>query len=294
MLPSGQISETTNFLDVLLMIFHCKKPPLTLQRLYREFDGSLIRYDGFVVLDVVWLTIILKPLFSHKESRKFDGSVDIGGTHDTCITLRDGSEIRSWVKLKSEGILEPRLARAFWPNGLWEHVLPALAFLGLTFRREKDASEDLVVLLRLAQDRPRRVGKEIDKFCEEHTLTFSARWNFFLGVPPGAIEETLTRCCRIGDVQTFWRSGVLVRGGIGNRDRSGVFSVIMEYSSSDRELTARVYGSISSSTSWSALTYIISAVRFMQRKSPGLLSEGSVACPEHDDHEMLVSKNVSP
>ncbi|CAN0021780.1 unnamed protein product, partial [Scytosiphon promiscuus] len=94
------------------------------------------------------------------------------------------------------------------------------------------------------------VGKEIDTFCAEHTLTFSARWVFFLGVPPGTIEEVLTRCCSIGDVQTFWRAGVLVRGGVGKRDRSGAFSVVIEYASRDRELTARVYGDISSSTSW--------------------------------------------
>ncbi|CAN0021848.1 unnamed protein product, partial [Scytosiphon promiscuus] len=88
----------------------------------REFDGSIIRYDGFVVLDVVWLTRILKPLFSHKESKKFDGSVAIGDSSATRITLHDGSVICSWAKLKSEGILEPRLAHAFWPDGLSEHV----------------------------------------------------------------------------------------------------------------------------------------------------------------------------
>ncbi|CAN0351296.1 unnamed protein product, partial [Laminaria digitata] len=37
----------------------------------REFDGTVVRLETYVFLDVVWLTIILKPLLNHKATTRF-------------------------------------------------------------------------------------------------------------------------------------------------------------------------------------------------------------------------------
>ncbi|CAM9376460.1 unnamed protein product [Laminaria digitata] len=254
----------------------------------REFDGSLVRHETYVFLDVVWLARILKPLLNHKDQETFDGSVILGDTGDARITLDGPEDITSWRRLKSEGILEPRLACAMWPAGLSKYVLPTLLSLGLTFPLENDAAGGLVVLLRLESSCPARVGEVIRTFCSENTPAFSARWKFFLGVPAGAIEKVLTRCCSIGGVQTFWRFGVLVHGGFG--DRSGVFAVVLKYASADNELTAQVYGHISNPAPWAALSYVISAVRFMLLEAPGLRSRGSLECPQHGDAMPLTNR----
>ncbi|CAM9881019.1 unnamed protein product [Ectocarpus sp. 12 AP-2014] len=115
----------------------------------REFDGSLVRHEKFAFLDVVWLARILKPLLNHKDQRTFDGRVNLGDTGDARVSLDDSSDIASWDRLKNEGVLEPRLAYAMWPDGLSEYVLPTLASLGLTFPLAGDPDDGLVVLLRL-------------------------------------------------------------------------------------------------------------------------------------------------
>ncbi|CAM9864587.1 unnamed protein product [Ectocarpus fasciculatus] len=259
----------------------------------REFDGSLVRHEMFIFLDVVWLARILKPLLNHKDEEMFDGLVSLGDTGDTHVTLDDPLDIASWGRLKNEGVLEPRLARVMWPNGLSEYVLSTLASLGLTFPLETDPSGGLVVLLRLNPDRPERVGKVIDTFCLDHTPAFCASWKIFLGVPAGAIEKVLTRCCNLGGVQAFWRSGVLVHGGVGDLDGHGIFAVVSEYSSADNELTAQLFGDISTPAPWMALSYVISAVRLMMLDFPGLRSRGSLKCPQHG-HAMLLANKVSP
>ncbi|CBJ26200.1 LRR-GTPase of the ROCO family [Ectocarpus siliculosus] len=249
----------------------------------REFDGSLVRHETFVFLDVVWLARILKPLLNHKDEETFDGLVNLGDTGDTRVTLEDPSDIASWGRLKNEGVLEPRLARKLWPNGLSEYVIPTIASLGLTFPLENDPAGGLVVLLRLEHDRPELVGKVIDTFCLDQTPALRASWKIFLGVPAGAIEKVLTRCCSLGGVQTFWRSGVLVHGGVGEQDRSGIFAVVLEYSPSDNELTAQIFGDISTPAPWVALSYVVSAVSLMLLDFPGLRSRGSLKCPQHGD-----------
>ncbi|CAM9446096.1 unnamed protein product [Ectocarpus sp. 4 AP-2014] len=259
----------------------------------REFDGSLVRHETFVFLDVVWLARILKPLLNHKDEETFDGVVSLGDTGDTRVTLEDPSDIASWGRLKNEGVLEPRLARKLWPNGLSEYVLPTIASLGLTFPLENDPTGGLVVLLRLEHDRPELVGKVIDTFCLDQTPAFNVSWKIFLGVPAGAIEKVLTRCCSLGGVQTFWRSGVLVHGGVGDQDESGVFAVVLEYSPSDNELTAQIFGDISSPAPWVALSYVVSAVSLMLLDFPGLRSRGSLKCPQHGD-AMPLANMVSP
>ncbi|CAM9168233.1 unnamed protein product [Hapterophycus canaliculatus] len=260
-----------------------------------EFDGSLVRHGKFIFLDVVWLAKILKPLLNHKYMETFDGSIKlhVGDTSDTWITLEDAMDIASWQRLKSEGILEARLAHALWPTGLAEYVLPTLQLLDLAFPLAKDPAGSLVVLLRLNPERPVHVGKVIDKFCSENTPTFSTKWNIFLGVPAGVIEKVLTRCCSLGSVRTFWRSGVLVHGNLGDVDGSGLFAMVLEYSSSGNELAVQVYGDIGTPAPWAVLSYAISAVRSMLEEFPGLRSRGSLECPEHGE-SMLLADEVCP
>ncbi|CAB1112560.1 unnamed protein product [Ectocarpus sp. CCAP 1310/34] len=251
----------------------------------REFDGSVVRHETFVFLDVVWLAKILKPLLNHKDEETFEGLVKLGGTGDMCLTLEDPLDIISWFRLKREGVLEPRLARTMWSNGLSEYVLPTLTTLGLAFPLEADPAGGLVVLLRLTPGRPERVGKVMDTFYLDQTPALNASWKMFLGVPPGAIEKVLTRCCSLGGVTVFWRSGVLVHSALrdedGDEDGSDIFAVVLEYSSSDNELTAQVFGDISTQAPWTVLSYAASAVRLMLMDFPGLRSRGSLKCPQH-------------
>lgn len=258
--------------------------------LYREYDGSLIRHETFVFLDVVWLARILKPLLNHKDEETFDGFVNLGDTGDTHITLEDPSDIASWERLKNEGVVEPILADAIWPDGLSEYILPTLASLGLTFPLANDPAGGLVVLLRLKPERPERVGKVIDTFCLDQTPTFKASWKVFLGVPPGAIEKVLTRCCSLGGVQVFWRNGVLVHGGLGDQDGHGIFAAVLEYSSANNELTAQIFGDISFSATWVALSYVMSAMSLVLLDFPGLRWRGSLQCPQHGDTMPLANK----
>ncbi|CAM9277946.1 unnamed protein product [Ectocarpus sp. 8 AP-2014] len=259
----------------------------------REFDGSLVRHENFVFVDVVWLARILKPLLNHKDQEMFDGRVNLGDTGDTRITLDDSSDIASWDRLKNEGVLEPRLAHAMWPDGLSEYVLPTLASLGLTFPLENDPADGLVVLLRLKPHRPESVGKVIDTFCSGLIPAFRASWKIFLGVPPGAVEKVLTRCCGLGGVQTFWRYGVLVHGGLGVQDERRTFAVVVEYSSADNELIAQIFGDVSTPGPWGAMSYVMSAVSLMLVDFPGLRWKGSLKCPQHGDGMLFVNK-VSP
>ncbi|CAN0431743.1 unnamed protein product, partial [Laminaria digitata] len=92
----------------------------------REFEGTVVRHETFVFLDVVWLTRILKPLLNHKETNRSDGKISLGDTGDTPIILEENRHIVSWNRLRKDGILEPELARVMWPD-LCEYVLPTLA-----------------------------------------------------------------------------------------------------------------------------------------------------------------------
>lgn len=258
----------------------------------REFEGSLVRHETFVFLDVIWLTRILKPLFNHKDTERVDGSVILGSTGDTQTTLTEDRHIQSWNRLKKEGILEPELARVIWPR-LVDYVLPTLSSLGLTFPLEHDPAEGQVVLLRLGRDRPRGVGEDIDDFRSRHSAALSLRWTCFLGVPPGAIEKVLTRCCRIGAVQTFWRFGVLIRGAIRGSECSGSFVLVLEYTSDSNQLDVQVYGDTCTVAPWAACAYAISAVRTMAIEFPGLRLRGFLECPKHGE-EMLVTSTVRP
>ena len=258
----------------------------------REFDGTVVRHETFVVLDVVWLTRILKPLLNHKDFERHDGSVFLGELDDTGIVLTKEEDIDSWNRLKGEGVLEPALARVMWPD-LFEYVMPTLASLGLTFPLELDPAEGLVVLLRLGTDRPECIGEDIDKFRSEHTAVLNVHWKFFCGVPPGAIEKVLTRCCSIGAVQTFWRLGVLVKGRLHGSEGSGSFALVLEYSSDSNELDMKVYGNTCTTAPWAALAYAISTVRITTADFPGLPSRASLDCPEHGNRETSGTTRIS-
>ena len=256
----------------------------------REFDGTVVRHETFVFLDVVWLTKILKPLLNHKDFERRDGSVFLGESGDTGIVLTKEEDIGSWNRLKGEGVLEPALARVMWPD-LFEYVMPTLVSLGLAFPLELDPAEGLVVLLRLGTDRPECIGEDIDKFRSEHSAVLTACWKWFLGVPPGAIEKVLARCCKVGAVQKFWRYGVLVQGALSGDEGTGSFALVLEYSSERHELDIEAYGDICTVAPWAVLAYAISMVRTMAMEFPGLRSRAFVGCPEHRQ-DMLVSSTV--
>ena len=257
----------------------------------REFDGYLVRHETYVFLDVVWLARILKPLLNHKDEETFDGLVKLGDTGDTCVTLHDDLDIASWGRLKNEGVLEPRLARAIWPVGLWDYVLPTLDSLGLTHPLDNDPADGMVVLLRLGKERPNDVGEELDDFRRDHTAVLSVTWQVFMGVLPGAIEKVLTRCCSIGALRTFWRFGVLVQGGFGAVGAGKTFALLVEYSHEQNEIDMKVYGNIGTAAPWAALSLGISAVRTMCSEFPGLRWRAFLKCPQHD-RDMQISNMV--
>ncbi|CAN0570048.1 unnamed protein product, partial [Laminaria digitata] len=149
---------------------------------------TVVRLETYVFLDVVWLTVILKPLLNHKATKRFDGTVLLGDKGDTLITLSDARHIDSWNRLREEGILEPELARVMWPD-LSAYVLTLLASLGLAFPLECDRAEGVVVLLRLKTDRPPSVGHDIELLRVNRSAVFEVCWEFPLGVPPGVVEK---------------------------------------------------------------------------------------------------------
>ena len=264
--------------------------PSSPSRIGREYEGSLVRHESYVFLDVTWLARILKPLLNHRDDEDpFCGSLSLG---DTGITLDDDEHIASWKRLKQDGVLEAALARVLWPDGLSDYVLPTLDSLGLTHPLDGDSAEGLVVLLRLGKKRPKGVGKELDDFRRSHTAVLSVTWKIFMGVPPGAIEKVLTRCCSIGALRTFWRFGVLIQGGFGAATAGKTFALLMEYSHDKTEIDMKVYGNIDTAAPWAALSLGLSAARMMCSEFPGLRWRASLECPQHEQ-EMQISHTVS-
>ena len=256
----------------------------------REYQGSIVRHGAYVFLDVAWLATILKPLLNHRDGEDpFSGSLSLG---DTGITLETDEHIASWKRLKHSGVLEPALARVLWPNGLSEYVLPTLDSLGLTHPLDGDSAGGLVVLLRLGKERPEGVGKELDDFRHDHRAVLSATWKVFMGVPPGAIEKVLARCCGIGVLRTFWRFGVLIQGGFDAVAAVKTFALLIEYSHDKTELDMKVYGDICTAAPWAALSHGLSVVREMCLEFPGLRWRASLRCPQHDE-DMQISNAVS-
>eukprot|EP00752_Nemacystus_decipiens_P012981 g11487.t1 len=258
----------------------------------REYEGSIVRHEKYVFLDVTWLATILKPLLNHRDGEDpFSGSVVLG---DTGITLDTDEHIASWKRLKNNGVLEPALARALWPNGLSDYVLSTLVSLGLTHPLDGDSADGLVVLLRLGKERPRGVGKELDDFRRDHKAVLSVTWKVYMGVPPGAIEKVLTRCCGIGKLRTFWRFGVLIQGGFGAVAAVKTFALVIEYSHDKTELDMKVYGDIRTAAPWAALSLGVSVVRTVCLEFPGLRWRAYLQCPQHDEDMQISNTATEP
>lgn len=81
----------------------------------------------------------MKPLLNHKDTEADDGSVFLGDTGDTCITLVDVGHITSRNRQNSQGILEPELADVVGP-GVADYVLPTLVSLRHAFPLERDSA----------------------------------------------------------------------------------------------------------------------------------------------------------
>lgn len=239
---------------------------------------------------MTWLAKILKPLLYHRDVENFCGSLSLGGTG---ITLDDEEHIVSWKRFKETGVLKPALADVLWPDGPSDYVLPALASLVLAHPLDGNSGDGLVVLLRLGQERPKGVGKELDDFRRVHTaVVLNVTWKIFLGVPPGAIEKVLTQCCSIGALRTFWRFGVLIQGGLGKVSPGKTFAFLIEYSQETSEIDMKVYGDIGKAAPWAALSFGVSVVRTMCSDFPGLRWRASLSCPQHDQ-DMPISKAMS-
>ncbi|CAM9686810.1 unnamed protein product [Ectocarpus fasciculatus] len=259
--------------------------------LIREHEGSLVRHSTYVFLDVTWLAKILKPLLNHRDDEDpFCGDLSLG---DTGITLTEDKHIASWNRLKENGVLEPELARVLWPDDLSDYVLRTLDSLGLTYPLDDDPAEGLVVLLRLDEERPEDVGKELDDFRRDHTAVLSVKWNVFLGMPPGAIEKMLTRCCRLGTLRTFWRFGVLVQGSLGGGIAGKTFALLIEYSNETGVIDMKVYGNISTAAPWAALSFGISVFQAMCSEFPGLRWRAFLKCPQHEKKLLQISTTAT-
>lgn len=261
--------------------------PLPCVGVGREHQGSVVRHETYVFLDVTWLARILKPLLNHRDDEDSFGSISLG---DTGITLDRGRHKASWKRFKKTGVLELALTRVLWPGNLADYVLPTLDLLGLAHPINGDSAQRRVVLLRLDEKRPDDVGKELDDFRRSHAAVLSVTWKVFLGVPPGAIEKVLTRCCSIGALRIFWRFGVLVQGGFGGVTAGKTFALLIEYSHEKSEMGIEVYGNIGTAAPWAALSFGISAVRKMCSEFPGLRWRASLKCPQHEQDMEIRTK----
>ncbi|CAN0153198.1 unnamed protein product, partial [Ectocarpus sp. 12 AP-2014] len=73
-----------------------------------------------------------------------------------------------------------------------------------------------------------------------------------------------------------------------------IFAAVLEYSSTDNELSARIFGDISTPAPWTALSYVMSAVISMLVDYPGLRWEGFLKCPQHGNAMLLANKAIFP
>lgn len=256
----------------------------------REYEGRILRQDSQVFLDVVWLTMILKPVLNHKVTEIL-GEVRMDLGQGRSIVLSTRTEIEAWRRLKRDGILNTELAQALWPGQLWKYALQTLQALDLAFPLSNGDGSDFVIMLQLREEHPDIVDQALDDFRREDTQTLEARWEMVLGVPPGAVEKVLTRCCRIGTSKKFWRFGVLVQGGF-EGDTGGNFAMRIEYVEKANRMIIRVDGDLSSVPPWVAFCYAMSAMLSMTWTFPGLKWEASIVCPAHPSGSLPVSSKV--
>lgn len=221
-----------------------------------------------------------------------DGTVRLGLMGDKDVSLREQEHRISWKRFKDYGILEHKLTRVLWPEDLCQHVVSTLKHIGLAFSLSDDEEADLVVLMRLPENRPVSVAEDLGRLQGAYREPLRASWRMLAGTPPGAIEKVLVRCCSLGATSTYWRFGVLVTGRGPANDVGGSFVLLVEYSQEREELTMEAYGDKKSLSLWTALSYAMSAMLSVGGDFPGLVWEACFWCPSHRENTMLVSQEV--
>ncbi|CAM9581614.1 unnamed protein product [Scytosiphon promiscuus] len=241
--------------------------------LLRGSEGGLVVYGSLVFFDVDWLAQVLKPLLSHK-SIYSAGRTRLGGIALPTSPMLDRFEER--------GILEPALAKNLWTEETAPHVLKTLESAGLTFPLAGDDEGGLVVLLRLPKDRPVPVGIKLDESRSrlerdgERHGQIKAMCTFWGGVPPGFIERLLTKCCRLGSCDLFWRFGVFIE--------SDHFSAIFGYEESQDlvgKLSLDVYGDCTTAHPWGGMSACLSIVIGLLTEFPGMDVKTRLECQQH-------------
>lgn len=256
----------------------------------REYEGTVLPLGDYVFLDVDWLAKVLEPVLNHKGIEGRGGARVFGD-----VEITEQWQGYSLQRLEAKGILEQRLAAFLWP-GYTEHVLAALARIGLTFPLPGDEAGGLVVPLRLPETRPPYVGQELTNFSDRHQKSLTMHWKMPYGVPPGGIERIISRCARLGAASLFWRFGALVRveavpevndeGGVGV-DPS---FFMLEYNLYRQELEIGVWGDLTMVAAWATLSYVLTVVRDMTLQFPGLRWEAFLGCPDHPGEVMNISE----
>lgn len=243
-----------------------------------------MRQGSFVFLNVGRLAKLLKPLFNHKlEEGKWNIVVDMEGEEH--LVLSTAHEKNSWRRLREQGILDIELARALWPNGLSDVVLPIIKRMDLAFPLGSDDSE-LVVLQQLPESRPENVTKSLNHFRNGSYPILEGYWKLAQGAPPGMIENILTRCCVLGDLRTFWRHALLVMGNL-----DGDFALVLEFKDNE-ELELHVHGNPKSVAPWMAFSFAMSATLSKILEFPGLRREARLHCPAHRGRLLWMSDQV--
>lgn len=255
-----------------------------LAMLYREYEGRVLRKESFVFLNVMRLAKLLKPLFNHKwEEDNGDIIVDMDGERPRVLSTKE--QKTSWKRLREDGILDIGLARVFWPNGRLDVALPIVKKMDLAFPLGKDDSE-FVVMQHLPPFRPDEVDEDLNGFRNNNYPILEGAWRISRGAPPGMIESLLTRCCALGDMKTFWRVGVLVRGNL-----DGSFALILEFVDNET-LKLHVYGNTDTVGPWMALSFAMSVTLSKMMEFPGIKREAKLQCPTHSGRSLWMSDQV--
>ncbi|CAN0271655.1 unnamed protein product [Ectocarpus sp. 12 AP-2014] len=252
--------------------------------LIRKWEGGLVEYGSYVLLDVEWFATVLDPLFCHK--RDSYGKIDLGGIRVTDVDSLD--------RLDEEHVFEPQLAEELWGPELAPHLLLALKSAGLTFRLPNDSNGGLVILLRMDTKPPPDYGiklKEADQ-ANKFDLRLSVECSFSLGLPPGFVERLLARSCHLGVPYPFWRYGALI---VGKGAEEGLFSLSLEYSETREILAVEVFGGCTEVFAWAALSKVLSVTIKMLSEFPGLPCRTTFFCPLHKTNRMKIrTKDARP
>lgn len=223
---------------------------------------------------------MLKPILQRKEMDAF-GKISLGNIDGSEIVLSAPEEQASRTRLETEGILEPRLAQALWPGGLWEHIMSIIQTIDLAFPLPNSKKRNLVVILRLPENCPTSVQEEIQEFRSRRYSSMSGSWELPVGAPPGSIERMMVRSCRLGTAHVFWRYGVLIEGDVDKNSRGGAFAFNLEYSVEDGELRFDVFGSVASVGPKAALSHVIYTMLSVIGEFLGLRWKGLLVCLSH-------------